>query len=93
MESLECILCFIKIQKKGDVNLVQKKRDFDASAEIKSLHFVVRPIFTKIHVESARRLLKCLIGSLAVSSRIKRTCCKIKIENQQTQEQSCQLTY
>ena len=48
MASLECILCFIRIQKKGDINLVQGKRDFDVLAEIKSLHFVVRPISTHI---------------------------------------------
>lgn len=44
MASLECVLCFAKIEKKGDVNLVQGKRDFNVTAEIETLHFVVRPI-------------------------------------------------
>jgi uncharacterized protein YlaI len=39
---------FYKDTKKGDINLVQGKRDFDVLAEIKSLHFVVRPISTHI---------------------------------------------
>lgn len=44
MASPECILCLLKIEKKGDVNLVEGKRDFNIKAEIESLHFVVRPI-------------------------------------------------
>jgi hypothetical protein len=39
---------FYKDTKKGDINLVQGKRDFHVLAEIKSLHFVVRPISTHI---------------------------------------------
>ena len=40
----ECILCLVKTDKKGDANLVEGKRNFNAAAEIKNLNFVVRPI-------------------------------------------------
>ena len=42
MAPRECILCLLKLEKKGDVNLVDGKRDFDLKAKIENLHFVVR---------------------------------------------------
>ena len=45
MASLICVLCFIKLENKSDVNLVKGKRAIDISAEIEDLDFVVQPGF------------------------------------------------
>ena len=57
MATLECILCPIIIQKKGDVNLVHGKRDFEAGLEIGNLSFVVRP-FSQHICRSCLNLIK-----------------------------------
>ncbi len=57
MATLECILCPIIIQKKGDVNLVHGKRDFEAGLEIGNLSFVVQP-FSQHICRSCLNLIK-----------------------------------
>ena len=57
MATLECILCPIIIQKKGDVNLVHGKRDFEAGLEIGNLSFVVQP-FSQNICRSCLNLIK-----------------------------------
>ena len=38
----ECVLCPTRIEKKGDVNLISGKRDFNVDSELKDLSFVVQ---------------------------------------------------
>jgi hypothetical protein len=57
MAALECIVCQVIIQKKGDVNLVHGKREIDAGFEIGNLSFVVQPL--SLHIcRSCLNLIK-----------------------------------
>lgn len=44
LASLICVLCFIKLENKSDVNLVNGKRAIDIPAKIEDLDFVVQPL-------------------------------------------------
>ena len=44
MASLICVLCFAKLEKKYDINLVNGRRAVDIAAELDDLSFVVQPV-------------------------------------------------
>ena len=43
-DMLICVMCFTKLEKKSDINLVRGKRAVDIAAEIEDLNFVLHPV-------------------------------------------------